>query len=36
MRNRFDTIVDSIIWHTGIIALGVIFLIITFNLHDRF
>ena len=34
MKNSFDSIVDSIIYYTGLITLGTIFIIIVFNLNE--
>ena len=33
MKNRFDTIVEGVIFYVGLIALGVIWIAITTNLH---
>jgi len=34
--NKFDSIIDSIIFYTGLVVLGVIFLMITTNIHEMF
>jgi hypothetical protein len=34
MKDQFGSFVEGLIFYTGLITLGIIFLVIVFNLHD--
>jgi len=36
MKNPFDQFLHDFIYNVGLVTLGVIFIIITTNIHDKF